>query len=89
MVSFDLSQVSLFLIAVSSVAVIADGIFVVFQLRQNARLIKATIQENKSSIAFSMLERIIDDSFVRRRKNVYDAVKKYGDKSWEGFPRHD
>ncbi len=32
-----------------------------------------------------MLERIIDDSLVRRRKNVYDTVKKYGEKNWEGF----
>jgi hypothetical protein len=67
------------------VAVVAGAIFVVFQLRQNAKLINATIQESKSSIAFSMLEKIIDDSFVRRRKNVYDSVKKYGERNWEGF----
>ena len=35
--------------------------------------------------AFSMLERIMDGSFVRRRKNVYDSVKKHGEKDWEGF----
>jgi len=57
----------------------------VFQLRQNARLISATIQANKSTIGFSMLERIIDDSFVRRRKNVYDTIKKYSSGNWEGF----
>ena len=65
-------------------AVVAGAVFVVFQLRQNARLINATIQENKAGIAFSMFERIIDDSFVRRRKNVYDSVKKYGERNWEG-----
>ena len=63
----DFSQVALTLSAVSSVAVVAGAVFVVFQLRQNAKLINATIQETKAGIAFSMVERIIDDSFVRRR----------------------
>jgi hypothetical protein len=83
--AIDLSTVALTLSAVSSAAVVAGAIFVVFQLRQNNKLINATIQETRSGIAFSVLERIIDDSFVRRRKNVYDAVKKYGEKNWEGF----
>ncbi len=81
----DLSTLALTLSAVSSVAVVAGAVFVVFQLRQNAKLISATIQETRAGIAFSMLERIIDDSFVRRRKNVYDTVKKYGERNWEGF----
>lgn len=75
----------MFLSAVSSIAVIAGAVFVIFQLRQNGKLIKATVQSNKSTIAFSMLERIIDDSFVRRRKNVYDTVAKYSARNWEGF----
>jgi hypothetical protein len=83
--ALDFSQLALALSAVSSVAVVAGAVFVVFQLRQNAKLINATIQETKSGIAFSMVERIIDDSFVRRRKNVYDSMKKYGEKNWEGF----
>lgn len=81
----DFSQLALALSAVSSVAVVAGAIFVVFQLRQNARLINATIQETKAGISFSIVERIIDDSFVRRRKNVYDTVKKYSAVNWEGF----
>ncbi len=81
----DLSQLALALSAFSSVAVIAGAVFVVLQLRQNAKLINATMQETKAGIAFSMVERIIDDSFVRRRKNVYDTVKKYGAVNWEGF----
>jgi len=32
-----------------------------------------------------MLERIIDDSFVRRRKNVYGTIKKYSSQNWEGL----
>jgi hypothetical protein len=81
----DYSQVALTLSAISSVAVVAGAVFVVFQLRQNAKLITATIQETKAGIAFSMIERIIDDDFVRRRKNMYDAVDKFGPKNWEGF----
>ncbi len=81
----DFSQLALGLSAVSSVAVVAGAVFVVFQLRQNAKLINATIRETKAGISFSMIERIIDDSFVRKRKNVYDTVKKYGEKNWEGF----
>lgn len=80
-----LSDVVTGLSAISSIAVIAGAGFVIFQLRQNAKLINATIHENKSSIAFSMLEKVIDDSFVRRRKNVYDTIKRYGERNWEGF----
>jgi hypothetical protein len=65
--------------------VIAGTIFIVVQLRQNAKLTSPTIQANKSAIGFTLIEGIIDDSFVRRRKNVYDAVKKYGGMNWEGF----
>lgn len=83
--ALDFSQVTLFLSAISSIAVILGAIFVVFQLRQNAKLINATVQANRSGIAFSILERIIDDSFVRRRKNMYDVVAKYGSKNWEGL----
>jgi len=48
-------------------------------------LINATIQANRSTIEFSILERIIDDAFVRRRKNMYDIVKKYQAVNWQGF----
>jgi hypothetical protein len=41
----DYSQLAFGLSAVSSVAVVAGAVFVVFQLRQNAKLISATIQE--------------------------------------------
>ena len=81
----DFSSLVTGLSAISSIAVIAGAVFIIFQLRQNAKLISATMQETKSNIAFTMLERIIDDSFVRRRKNVYDSGKKYGERNWEGF----
>jgi hypothetical protein len=81
----DLSSIAAALGAVSSVAVIAGAVFIIVQLRQNSKLLDATVRETKASIAFAMAERIIDDSFVRKRKNVYDTVKKYGEKNWEGF----
>lgn len=71
--------------AVSSVAVIAGAVFIVFQLRQNARLIQATIQENKAIGSISLLERLTDESFARRRKQMHDIVKKYSAQNWEGF----
>jgi hypothetical protein len=83
--AIDLSQVALTLSAISSIAVVAGAVFVIFQLRQNAKLINATIQETKAGISFSMVERIIDDDFVRRRKNMYDTVDKYSKVNWEGF----
>ncbi len=81
----DLSAVVTALSAISSIAVIAGALFIIFQLRQNSKLIRATILENRSAIAFSMLEKIIDESFVKRRTNVHEAMKKYGSKNWEGF----
>ena len=85
----DLVQV---LNAISAVAVLLGVVFVVFQLRQNARLIKASNQQvqasilqNKSSVATSVVERFTDDSFTIRRTTVRDIVKKYQDVNWEGF----
>jgi hypothetical protein len=81
----DLSSVIAFLSSVSSIAVIAGAVFIVFQLRQNAKLIEATIFENKSNIGFSVLEKITDESFARRRKEMYEAVKKYAGNNWKDF----
>ena len=74
-----------FLSGISSIAVIAGAIFVVFQLRQNAKLIEATIHENRSNIALALLERLTDESFAVRRKKMHEVVKKYRDANWEGF----
>jgi hypothetical protein len=56
--SVDLSTLINFLSAISSIAVILGAIFVVFQLRQNAKLIQLTIRENRSNIALALLEKI-------------------------------
>lgn len=81
----DFSAVISYLSALSSIAVVLGAIFVVFQLRQNARLIKTANFETKAEMSFSVLEKITEESFARRRKNMHDAVKKYSQVSWEGF----
>src|SRR6266581_6835207 len=73
----DLSFLISFLSAISSIALILGAVFVVFQLRQNARLIKTASFETKSNMSFSVLEKITEESFARRRKNMHDSVKKF------------
>jgi len=81
----DFSQVSMFLSAISSIAVVAGAVFIVFQLRQNGRLIEASTKETKTNISLALLEKLTDESFAKRRKRMYDAVREYGAKNWEGF----
>src|SRR5246127_4322947 len=82
---FDFSTVISYLSALSSVAVVLGAIFVVFQLRQNARLIKTANFDTKAEMSFSVLEKVTEESFARRRKNMHDAIKKYSQINWEGF----
>ncbi len=81
----DFSFLINFLSAISSIAIILGAVFVVFQLRQNARLIKTASFETKSNMSFSVLEKITEESFARRRKNMHDSVKKFSQVNWEGF----
>jgi hypothetical protein len=67
-----------FLQVVSPIAVIAGASLVVLQLRHSAR-------EIKSNVALSLLERITDESFPRRRKNMHDVVRKYSENGWKDF----
>jgi len=97
--SFDLSPLVQDLDALSAVAVIAGVIFVVFQLRQNAKLIEASnrqietanrqveasIQQNRQQVILSTVDRFTDDSFNLKRKKVREIIKKYQAKNWEGF----
>jgi hypothetical protein len=97
--SFDLSSVIQVLNAVSAWAVIAGVIFVVFQLRQNARLIEASnrqletanrqveasIQQNKLQAMLSTIERFTDESFNMRRKKVREIVKREQENGWKAF----
>lgn len=81
----DFSIIISYLSALSSVAVVLGAIFVVFQLRQNASLISTANLETKANMSFSVLEKLTDESFARRRKNMHDAVKKYSLVDWQGF----
>jgi hypothetical protein len=81
----DFSTIISYLSALSSIAVVLGAIFVIFQLRQNARLIKTANFETKANMSFSVLEKITEDTFARRRKNMHDCIKKYSQANWEGF----
>ncbi|HKM77191.1 MAG TPA: DUF4760 domain-containing protein [Candidatus Bathyarchaeia archaeon] len=63
---------------VSSIAVIAGVVLILFQLKQNAK-------ETRATAAFALLEKLTDESYVRRRKRMHDTLKKYGAKNWKGF----
>src|SRR5207237_4958340 len=81
----DLAAITADLSAVSSIAIILGAVFVIFQLRPNARLIRTANFETKANMSFSVLEIITEESFARRRKNMHDAIKKYSQINWEGF----
>ncbi len=72
------------LTASSSIAVILGAIFIVFQMRQNARLIEATLKEGQATVALSMLEKITDESFPRRRKRMFDVLSHFRATNWAG-----
>jgi len=76
------SDVVTVLSASSSIAVILGAIFIVLQMRQNARLIEATLREEQSNVALSLLERITDESFPRRRKRMYDILQRFKATNW-------
>jgi hypothetical protein len=97
--SFDISVLVQDLDALSAVAVIAGVIFVVFQLRQNAKLIEASdrqidtanrqveasIQQNRQQVILSVVDRFTNDSFNVKRKKVRETAKKYEASNWEGY----
>lgn len=75
-------------------------IFVVFQLRQNARLIEASnrqietanrqvetsIQQNKQQAILSTIERFTEESFNLRRRKVRESIRKNQENEWKTFP---
>jgi hypothetical protein len=101
--AFDISTLIQDLSAVSSIAVIAGAIFVVFQLRQNAKLIEgsnkqietsnrqveASIQQNRQQVILSIVDRFTDESFNLKRKKVREIIKKCQANNWEGFQESD
>jgi len=83
--AIDFSSVVTFLNAISAISVIFGAIFIVFQLRQNAKLIQLQVTENRSNIAFALLEKITDESFASRRKKMRDSIKAAVASNWKGF----
>ncbi len=83
--ALSVPEITFILSAISSAAVIAGAFFIVLQLRQNARLIEATLAQNRNDAAFNILERLTQDTWARRRKQLHDvsAQRKSGD--WEGY----
>jgi hypothetical protein len=79
----SVSDVITWLAAVSSLAVIVGVGFVVLQLRQNARLLEATLRQQRSDVTLSILERITDESFPRRRAEMHRVLKRFVETNWK------
>jgi hypothetical protein len=80
----SVSDVVTWLAAVSSLAVIVGVGFVVLQLRQNARLLEATLRQQRSDVTLSILERITDESFPRRRAEMHRIMAHLTETDWKG-----
>jgi hypothetical protein len=81
----SISEITFILSAISSAAVIAGAIFIVFQLRQNAQLIRATLAQNRNDAAFNILERMTSEGTAHRRKQLHDASAKYSKQGWDAY----
>jgi hypothetical protein len=70
--------------AISSLAVILGVAFVVLQLRQNARLLEATLRQQRSDVTLGLIERVTDESFPRRRHHMYETLRRFKETGWTG-----
>ena len=101
--ALDLSILIQYLDAISALAVTLGVIFVVFQLRQNAKLIEASnrqietmnkqveanLAQNRQQVILATIDRFTDESFARKRKKVRDIVKKHAADGWANFLESD
>jgi hypothetical protein len=97
--ALDLSELIQVLSAMSSLAVIAGVVFVVFQLRQNAKLIEASnrqleisnrqveasIQQNRQQVLLSLVDRYTTDAYNFRRRTVREIIRKYSGSGWKDY----
>jgi hypothetical protein len=83
--SLTISEITFILSAVSSVAVVAGAFFIVLQLRQNAKLIQATLSQNRNDAAFNVLERLTHEGTARRRKQLRDVSESRVQNGWDGY----
>jgi hypothetical protein len=79
----DTSTVFTILGASSSAAVVLSAVFVLIQLRQNARLLQATLNQSKATFSLNVLERITDESFPRRRARMFLVIQKFRETGWK------
>lgn len=69
--------------ASSSAAVILSAVFVLVQLRQNARLLQATLNQSKAAFSLNVLEKITDESFPRRRARLFLTMQRFRETAWK------
>lgn len=79
----DVTTVIEILSASSSAAVVLSALFVLIQLRQNARLLQATLNQSKASFSLNVLEKITDESFPRRRARMFLTIQKFRETDWK------
>jgi len=51
-------------------------------MRQNAKLIRATLREERSNVALSLLKRIMDESFPQSRKRMFEILDRFKATNW-------
>jgi hypothetical protein len=79
----SLTDVVTALAAVSSLAVILGVGFVIVQLRQNSRLLEATLRQQRSDVSVALIERITDESFPRRRSHMHEVMRRFTESNWK------
>ena len=75
-----LTELEALLRLISPIGVILSAIFVVIQLRINAR-------QARSRTAFDLIGKVVDPSFPARRHRLYEVAAKYAGGDWTGFDR--
>src|SRR5205085_8897980 len=74
------SELEPWLSAIGSLCVIVGTVFVVIQLRMNAK-------QAASATAFGVIASVTDPSFAARRATLYEVSTKHASGDWTGFDR--
>jgi hypothetical protein len=75
-----LTELQPWLSLIGSICVVAGTVFVVVQLRINAR-------QAASRTAFDLVGKVTDPSFPARRHRLYEVAAKHASGDWSGFDR--
>ena len=79
----DISTLFAILSGASSAAVVMSAIFVLIQLRQNALLLRTTLNQSQATFSLGVLERITDESFPRRRARMFGILQRFRETDWK------